>query len=272
MKLIIMGAGYVGMALLHHLQTLPHEIFITTTHKERVIALSQYGHVLPLDATSNTALKELIDSCDGMVVLVAPCNSQNYEETYLNTAKKIYSSLKDRRTPFYLVYTSSTSVCEGVQSEWVTEDMPLNPQSKNGKILIETERCYLSCDASVCLLRLGGIYGPGRELTDRARRLSGKEMPGKGNESTNHTHLEDIVNAIAFCLKHSLSGIYHLVNDDHPTRNELYSSLCQSMMIPNPIWNPNLSEGKIKSYKVSNQKIKETGFNLNHPDLTSVEL
>ena len=143
-----MGAGYVGMALLAHLQSQPHEIFITTTQEGRVESLRAFGKdVLVLGATEDNDLEQLIDLCDGMVVLVAPKKGQNYEETYLNTAKRISSALKGRKRPFYLLYTSSTSVCEGQRNGWVTEDMPLDPKSDNGKILLETERLYLSCGA-----------------------------------------------------------------------------------------------------------------------------
>ncbi|MEK7339911.1 MAG: hypothetical protein AABZ92_04265, partial [Verrucomicrobiota bacterium] len=59
MKLLVMGAGYVGEELLRHLQTQPHEVFITTTRKERVDELSCYGHsmLLPIE---DKALKEII--------------------------------------------------------------------------------------------------------------------------------------------------------------------------------------------------------------------
>lgn len=261
MKLIVMGAGYVGMALLNYLQKLPHEVFITTTDQKRVDILKPFGkQVLVLHPNEDQEFKKLIDASDGIVILVAPKNSQNYEETYLNTAKRILAALKDRIKPFYIVYTSSTSVCEGVDTEWVTEESTLNPKSENAKILLETERCYLTCGMQACILRLGGIFGPGRELTDRARRFSGKEMTGTGDEPTNHIHLDDIVKGIAFCLDHSLTGLYHLVNDDHRTRKELYSSLCEQMQIPPPIWNPTLSQNQKNGYKVSNLKIKETGL------------
>lgn len=258
-----MGAGYVGEELLRYLQIQPHEIFITTTRKERLDELSYYGHSVLLPK-EDKVFKRLIHSCDGIIILIAPKNSQNYEEVYLQTAKRISLALKDRQTPFYLLYTSSTSVCEGQKNEWITEDMVLCPKSEHTKILLETERYYLSCNASTCILRLGGIYGPNRELLDRAKRLSGKKMLSSGNEPTNHIHLEDIVAAILFCLDRSLTGIYHLVNDDHTLRRELYSTLCQLVGIPCPIWSKDLSES---SYKVCNQKIKSIGFVFKHPKI-----
>lgn len=257
-----MGAGYVGMALLNFFQGGPHEIYITTTKESRAEELKSYGKgVFVLDG--NTDFRELIQGCDGMIVMVAPGRHlANYEETYLKTARRIKEALKERQKPFYLLYTGSTSVCE-LEKDWVTEETPLSPQSENAKILLETEQTFLSCAVNTCILRLGGIYGPNRELTQRARSLSGMVMSGTGDEATNHIHLEDILRGINFCLDHSLTGLYHLVNDDHPTRKELYTALCETMGIPPPIWKPD-KIGK-KGYKISNQKIKAAGYVFKHP-------
>jgi nucleoside-diphosphate-sugar epimerase len=266
MKLIVMGAGYVGMALLKDFQNQSFEIAITTTQKEKVETLKSYGtDVLLLDSKQDANLKNLINTSDGIIILVAPGNSQNYEETYLHTSKRICSLLKDRKTPFYLLYTSSTFVCEGQHDKWVTEEMDLNPPSENAKILLETEHHYLNCGVESCILRLGGIYGPQRELIDRALRFSGLELPGSGDESTNHIHLDDIVDGIKFCLCHRLTGVYQLVNDDHRTRKQLYSELCESVQIPLPFWKDNHSQSRRGGYRVSNQKIKGAGFVFKYP-------
>ena len=328
MKLLIIGAGYVGEALLVRLQKSPYEVIVTTKKKERIKTLQKYGQVFFLDPnidegfnleTAVSRFNELIDACDGAIVLVAPGESQSYEDVYLGTAEKISCALKNRKKPFYLLYTSSTSVYEGINSElgteslfsnssglwiaskprgWlnrsqvniknmdlaaifhprelsrdsrdrfnlktVSEEIILNPVSVKSKVLLKTECCYLNSNAATCILRLGGIYGPDRELIDRAKRFSGKEMPGTGYESTNHIHLDDIVAALLFCLEHSITGVYNLVNDDHPTRKELYTNLCRTQNIPSPIWKSEKSLGISSGYLVSNQKIKDVGFTFKH--------
>ncbi|KAF3361695.1 Protein yeeZ [Chlamydiales bacterium STE3] len=265
MKLLVMGAGYTGMAFLNYLQNTPHEVYITTTREERVETLKPFGdEILILQADNDSRLREVILSCDGMVVMVAPKNSANYQETYLKTAERIAFILKEKTTPFYLLYTSSTSVCEGIENEWVFENRLLDPQSDNAKILLATENTYLNCGVTSCILRLGGIYGPGRELEKRAKRFSGVEMAGEGEEATNHIHVEDIVSAIAFCLNRSLTGVYHLVNDDHTSRKVLYAHLCHSMGILEPTWGKRLAKKKF-GYKISNQKIKDAGFVFRYP-------
>lgn len=263
-NLLIIGAGYVGMALLSSLKGMPCTTSLTTTRRERVEELQKFGKsVLLLQPGTQDGLEECIETCDALFVFIAPKNSNNYEATYLNTAKRISAALKNRKKPPYLLYTSSTSVYEGAESNSAAETTPLNPRSENAKILRETENVYLQSNADTCILRLGGIYGPGRQLIDRARRFSGSEMSGSGDSPTNSIHLDDIVSAILFCFENSLTGIYNLVNDDHPSRKELYNNLCISNGFPLPIWNA--AHSIEKSYKVSNQKIKEAGFALKHP-------
>jgi nucleoside-diphosphate-sugar epimerase len=273
MKLFVLGAGYVGKAVLSRFKDDGHLLYASTTHQENVDTLKFYTqHVFVVRGFEKEKLQEVIDRCDGLIILVAPKHHEKYEETYLSTAKTISAALAGRQKPFYLLYTSSISVYEGVANEWATEELIGRPQSKNGQILIEAEKIYFNCSnekVKTCILRLGGIYGPNRELVQRARDLSGKEMSGTGDEPTNHIHLEDIVSAIEFCLNHHLSGIYNLVNDDHPSRKRFYSSLCHSLGIPPPTWNSSLSGGRGRGYKVSNEKISNKGFTFKRPSIDS---
>lgn len=267
MKLVIMGAGYVGTALLKSLKDSSNEVYITTTQQTRVDELKEFGlQVCVLHPNEEKELKKLLQTCDGMIILVAPKNAQTYEEVYLNTAKRIYSALEHRETPFYLLYTSSTSVYEGFENVCLTEDILPNPKSQNAKMLFDAEKCYLNSNVETCILRLGGIYGPKRDIIDRAKRFSGKEMPSAGDEATNHIHLYDIVRGILHCLNYRLTGVFHLVNDDHPSRKELYKKFCHLAMIPSPLWNSaETPQSKQTGYKISNQKIKDAGFVFEHP-------
>lgn len=267
MKLFVLGSGYVGIPLLAQLRDKQHVLYASTTREEKADVLKTLvDYVVISKGSDKERLKEVIDLCDGMIILVAPKNADNYEETYLLTAKTIVEVLKDRDRPFYLLYTSSTSVYESLRKEWVYEEDRLQPQSFNAKILVETEKLYLGCSnkyVTSCILRLGGIYGPNRDLKHRAKRYSGKDMQGSGQEPTNHIHLVDIISGIEYCLSQHLKGVYNLVNEDHPTRRELYTTLCTKMGLQAPRWIEHSSLGELSRYQVSNKKIKQAGFEFN---------
>ncbi|MCH9627931.1 MAG: hypothetical protein S4CHLAM2_15800 [Chlamydiales bacterium] len=260
---MLLGAGYVGTRLLIHWDR-PEDRFIAlTTTPEKQAPLEKIPRV---EKVMIGSFDGVLDSCQGLIICVAPKVGSSYESTYLETAERVQHLVKERTKPLYIVYTSSTSVYGKQTEQWIDEATPPLPQSPEGKILLATEQTYLACasDAvTVCILRLGGIYGPGRELKARAARLSGKELPGSGTQPTNHSHVDEIIHAIEFCFTHQLEGIYNLVADAHPTREELYSELCTEP----PTWNPNNLSMHGSNSSVSNEKIKQTGYTLLHPNL-----
>ena len=193
MHFLILGTGYVGKALLKE----PFcEFTATTTSKQKTPGIKALG-ASPLLLQGEQITEETLSSFDGIIVLVAPKEGSldSYKKTYIGTAKAIKQSLKKRDKPFYLLQASSTGV---------------HASTEKGKILQEAEDLYKSASSSfvkVCILRLGGIYGPERDLLTRAKILSGKTLPGSGDTPTNHIHLDDIVRAIAFALKKDLLAL-----------------------------------------------------------------
>jgi len=120
--------------------------------------------------------------------------------------KPLASVLKQVHSVRQLIYTGSYAVYGDREGAWVDEASPVAPANPNGQILCETEQVLLSAssDDSVCILRLGGIYGPRRELVKIFGRVAGTIRPGNGEDATNWIHLDDIVAAIKFARQHRL--------------------------------------------------------------------
>lgn len=245
MRVLLVGSGYVGAPLIGHLQTRGCEVFATTTTPEKLPLLQKLG------AKSCLFDEALFDAVDAFVVTVAPHRGVPYRDCYLKVAHTL-----EKHPPSYLVYTSSTSVYGAIEGV-VDEDTECLPEDDNGKILLETERVFLSFPSRVCVLRLGGIFGPGRGFDRRTRMMSGKVMEGNPDAFTNHTHLDTILEGIDVALKTKFEGVYNLVEDAHPTRRALYDAVAKELQIPPPLWQKgNQSRGKI----VSNKKIVEKGI------------
>lgn len=272
MRIAIIGCGYVGKALVQRLRTnSDYVITATTTTPERVAELETIAHrVEVLKGSDEEAMGEILQNQDAVLLSVGARGASVYEETYLGTAKTLVSALKQAPTVQQVIYTGSYSVYGDKKGEWVDEDSPLTPANENNEILAQTERVLMTAaspNLKVCILRLGGIYGPGRELIKIFGRWSGMTRPGAGEDFSNWIHLDDIVGALTFALENQLQGIYNLVGDVPLPSRELLERIFANHNLPNVAWDASVPSVRPYNARVSNQKIKDAGYRFIYPEI-----
>lgn len=262
MKIGIIGCGYVGQAVASRWIDKGHIVSATTRKPIRLAALEHLA--LHPFLIQNGNLKPFIESQEAILISLAPNKTtDDYTATYLKTTQQIVQALDSSPSLKQILYTSSTSVYGDQQGAWTDETAPLNFFNGQARILYETEQLLLQQDSehlSVCILRLGEIYGPRREISARLHRMQGHPFPGTGANYTNLIHLEDIVEALDFALNHNLRGIYNLCNDLHISRRQLYAALCEQEKLAPIQWDPLIQSQHGGNKRVSNQKIKNLGF------------
>jgi nucleoside-diphosphate-sugar epimerase len=97
--------------------------------------------------------------------------------------------------PRRVIFTSSTSVYGQSGGEWVDEDSPAEPAGFRGRRMLEGESIFFGGPFPGVVLRLGGIYGPGRtSYIDRVRSGAG-ECPAV-TTYTNRIHRDDCAGAL----------------------------------------------------------------------------
>lgn len=272
MKIAIIGCGYVGKAVAQLWKNNPEiEVTATTTTPDKVADLNAIAkYVFILKGDDSEALRAVLADQDAIVLSVAPKSAEAYEQAYLHTAKTLASVLPEFPNIKQLLYTGSYSVYGDYNGEWVDENTPVKPNNRKSEILAETEQTLLNAanaNLNVCILRLGGIYGPNRELIKIYGRAAGQTRSGSGNEPSNWIHLDDIVGAIDFAIQQRLDGIYNLADDDSLTRGELTDKLFEKHNLPPITWDASQPSQRSSQAKVSNQKIKDAGYQLQHPKL-----
>lgn len=269
MNAAILGCGYVGKAVAQVWQGQGIKVTATTTSPDRVDALSQVASsVQVVNGSDLEGITALLHDQGTLLICVGAGRQANYEETYLNTAKTVVEALKQAPGLKQIIFTSTYSVYGNYEGAWVREDDPAHPATDNGRIMLETEKTLLNAatpERSVCIFRLGGIYGPGRDLAKIYSRAAGQTRPGAGHEGSNWIHLEDIVGAIAFAQAHSLSGLYNLVQDEIPTVRELIDRVCTANHLAPVEWDPSQPSARPYNVRVSNQKLKAAGYEFRHP-------
>ncbi len=261
MKIGIIGCGYVGQASGLRWKLGGHLLAVTTRRPERAESLRIVADQIYLLNSQN--LGPFIAQQEALLISIAPDATSTYASTYLKTAQQMAEQVTQAPALQQILYTSSTSVYGDQGGAWVDENCHIIPSHDNAKILYDTEQILLGCSSEklkICILRLGEIYGPGREIEQRLRRMQHQPFAGTGEAYTNLIHLSDIVSALDFALRNRLNGIYNLCNDFHMPRKLFYQKLCEQEKIPFIQWDPTKPSMHGGNRRVSNQKIKNTGF------------
>jgi nucleoside-diphosphate-sugar epimerase len=174
-------------------------------------------------------------------------NADAYRVVYIQTLRH----LRDILRPSFIVFTSSTSVYPQNDGSLVDETSPVGG-TPTGEVLLEAEQIAL--DAGGAAVRLGGIYGPGRDRFISAAR-AGEPLPyGEPEGFVNFTHRDDGARALVHVGRHRLHGVFNAV-DDHPCRRaDLARAIRTGGPLPAAPFPP--STGK----RVSNAKLRGAGW------------
>lgn len=120
--------------------------------------------------------------------------------------------------PAVLLYMSTTGVYGDTGGEAVTEYSPLLPANDRARRRVAAEaaaqRWCARRGVRCVVLRVPGIYGPGRLPLDRLRRGEPALRPEDAGPG-NRIHVEDLVTACVAALERPVSGAFN-VTDGNP--------------------------------------------------------
>lgn len=129
-----------------------------------------------------------------------------------------------------LVYVSSTAVYKPGAGAWVDESWPIEPVTAAGRARVAAEAA-LPRDAVV--LRVAGIYGPGRGIV--ARLVSGSyRIVGDGRAHVSRVHVEDLVEAIVRAGASEVTGPINIADDDPAPLGELADVIAARLGVASP--------------------------------------
>ena len=122
--------------------------------------------------------------------------------------------------PERVVYISTSGVYGDCAGAWIDEECPLNPKSDRGKRRMAAEQVLedwsLRTAVPVIILRVPGIYGPGRLPVERVRQGIPVLIPEESPYS-NRIHADDLAAACIAAARHGQPGRAYNISDGHPT-------------------------------------------------------
>ncbi|RLU10713.1 NAD(P)-dependent oxidoreductase, partial [Pseudomonas prosekii] len=87
-----------------------------------------------------------------------------YRAAYVEGLQHVLEWLGDYgQVPKRLLFVSSSSVYGQQEGEWVDETSPAVAAGFSGQVMLEAEQVALTSGIAASIVRLTGIYGPGRE-------------------------------------------------------------------------------------------------------------
>jgi len=196
-------------------------------------------------------------------------SDQAYRSAYAGGLANVLAALREVRAPVARVlFTSSTAVYGQEDGSWVDETSPTEPRGFSGRRTLKAERLLLESGMPATVLRLGGIYGPGRtRLIDEVR--SGRAVCSEGPPIyTNRIHRDDAAGAIVHLLRtQDADGVFLGVDHDPAERCEVLDWLADRIGVPRPRRVPpgEASRQRGGNKRCSNAKLVGAGFRFRYP-------
>ena len=278
MRVAIVGCGYIGEALARHWSDQPAlDLTLTTTREERRSQLEPLAkRVLVVRAHDPSALQPALAGADAAVFCMAPGGDRQvdveaYAATYRDSMLALQTLLPALPQLQQIVYTSSCGVYGDAAGAWVDEATPVKPRDAHAAVLVESEQLLEQCRSDarrVCVLRLGAIYGPGRDLMRRFRSLAGTTRPGDGSTHSNWIHREDVVGAIAAAVASGWDQTVNVVDDQPWPVAALLDRICSTAQLPPVQWSgPETGREPSADRRISNRRLHSLGYDLLYPTL-----
>jgi nucleoside-diphosphate-sugar epimerase len=269
MTTLIVGCGYLGLRVASRLIERGEHVLGTTRRADRSAELRSLG-IEPVILDVVDPARGELPSFDHLLYCVGFDRSSgaSMRTVYVDGLLGILGRLEGRSLRF--VYAGSTSVYGQDDGSIVTEDDPTEPRQTSGQVCLEAERIAIARGASV--LRLAGLYGPGR-IIRRAALLAGEPIIGDPEKVVNLIHIDDATTAAVAALDLGQPSRVYNVADDRPvSRRELYALTAACLGAPVPSFRPLEGESgrEEANRRIGNPRMKdELGVLLQYPDVTT---
>ncbi len=264
MNMFFVGFGDLARRVWQYLPepTQTQSLAVTRSPKIKASALMP---MLVAEADSSELLKRFTEATvETVFVSLTPKarDAAGYEAGY-ETPLKVLVQAWQKKPPGHVIWVSSTGVYGQNQGEWVDETSKCAPTHYAGQSLLRAEALLAQSGVPHTVLRLAGIYGPGRDFLIRQVRA------GNGGDAayTNRIHVEDAAAFAANLIQSDKKGVwghrFYNVCDSAPVpSNEVRQWLADQMGVTQ--LTPR-EGGRGANKRVSNQRLLATGFQLRYP-------
>ena len=191
-----------------------------------------------------------------------------YRAAYVQGLEHVLEWLNDYgQVPNRLLFVSSSSVYGQQDGEWVDERSSTVASGYSGRVMLEAEQIALKSGIPASVVRLTGIYGPGREwLLTQVRR--GYRVAVEPPLYANRIHADDAAGLMACLLEAdrrgvALEDVYIGVDDEPAALADVVGWLREYLGVTE--WADDDSVRRTGSKRCSNARAKALGWTPKYP-------
>ncbi len=212
MRVFFFGLGYCAEAIIRRMPAI--EPSGTARSDERVAALRASGvEAYAFDgARADPGLEDALMCAEAIVVSIPPRGPEGPLDRF---ADAIRAAPALRRVLYY----STIGVYGEHGGAWVDERSRTVTRNERGLARLADEKRWMEAGRArglaLDILRLPGIYGPGRNALVKLRQGEARRIV-KANHVANRAHVDDIAEVTRLVLERGLDGRIWNVADDEP--------------------------------------------------------
>lgn len=277
--ILIVGCGDIGVRVAQLEKQAGRKVSGLVRSEEGAARLRSYG-IVPVMGTLDdlTSLSDLPTGGKLVYYFAPPTGGGPFDSRMRSFCQAVSAG----PLPEKVVYMSTSGVYGDCGGEWVTEETPLNPQTSRAQRRVDAETTLKEWgqehSVPVVILRVTGIYGPGRLPLARIQQghpvLREEESP-----PTNRIHADDLAVVSVKAAETATDGDIFNVSDGQPGTMTQYFNLVSELLDLPPLPQVDMEEAKrvmnpmMLSYltetrRMDNRKmIDQLGVTLTYPNL-----
>lgn len=240
--LLCFGLGYSARSVARRSKAAGWRVTGTARTGEGASVIGAAGYeAVVFDGTAPSgAVREALATATHLLISVPPGNASSMQaegaaDPVLAHHAACIAAAPDLQA---IVYLSTIGVYGDTGGAWVDETSPARPGSERSRARLAAETAWLALGAQAgrrtVILRLAGIYGPGRSAIDNLKAGTARRIVKPG-QIFNRIHVEDVSTAsIAALTQAGASGVYNVTDDEPSPPQDVIAYAAELMGLPVP--------------------------------------
>lgn len=263
-RVLLAGCGDLGLRVAQRLRARGDDVW--ALRRQPQVSDDSGIHWLRGDLTQPMTLRGLPAGITQLVYLPTPDrrDAAAYRATFLDGLRHLLVALGQGSLRRVLLVSSSAVYGEH-GGDWVDEDTPPAPPGFNGALLLEAEQWLAAQSPRSIVLRLAGLYGPGRMQLLERLRAGQVAVPRTMSHWANRIHVDDAAAAVVHLLQLTDPLPLYLGVDSMPLLLDVLYDYLAGLIGAAPAVDGPAPAG-IGSKRLSNARLRASGFAPQWPD------